>query len=462
MASPDAIDDFVAHVIATNLEDIPAEAIRAAKTFMLDCFGVGLSGGSGPWADEMIALSGQWGQGDDARVWGHGQKLPAPAAALCNAYQIHNAEFDCVHEGAVVHCMTVLLGSAMSVAERQHGKGTAVSGKDLLLAAVLGVDVACHIAVGVSTGLKFFRPGTAGAFAAVTAIGKMLNFDADTLRHAYSTAYGQMCGTMQAHTEGSMLLGMQVGFNARNAVVACDMAAAGLEGPRNILEGPFGYMNLFEGAYDRDVLLGSIGKIWRITEISHKPFPSGRATHGIVDGCLRLQDAHGFTADEVESIVATVPPLIHHLVGRPVETVMSTNYARLCAMYVTAHALRNKGLGVDAYDAGNLTHPENQELARRIQINIDDNPDPNALVPVTMNVTLKNGAVHNVTVDDMYGAPGNPMTHEAHLDKFRNNCAIAPRPIGPVATEALIDQIEDLENLDDVTKLVDLMMPGAG
>ena len=32
---------------------------------------------------------------------------------------------------------------------------------------------------------------------------------------------------MQAHTEGSSLLAMQMGFNARNAVVACDLAAQG-------------------------------------------------------------------------------------------------------------------------------------------------------------------------------------------------------------------------------------------
>ena len=451
----DAIDDFVDHVLGTGFDDLPPQAIRAAKTFTLDSFGVGLSGGAGPWVDEMIQLSTQWGQGDDARVWGHGLRLPAPAAALCNAYQIHNAEFDCVHEGAVVHSMTVLLGAAMAVAEKDGG----TSGKDLILAAALGVDVACHIAVAVTTGLKFFRPATAGALAAVTAIGKLRGFDAETLRHAYSIAYGQISGTMQAHTEGSMLLGMQVGFNARNAVVACDMAAAGLQGPRNILEGPFGYFRLIEDGYDRDVLLGSLGRTWRITELSHKPFPSGRATHGIVDGCLGLQREHGFSANEVAGIVAQVPPLIHHLVGRPIEAVMSTNYARLCAAYVTAHALRHEGIGVDAYDDGNLSNPDSQDLARRIQINIDDNPDPNALVPVTVTITLKNGAKHIVTVQDVYGSPANPMSHEAHLAKFRKNCAAAPHPIGAERAEALIDQVEDLESLDEVTRLVDLMMP---
>jgi 2-methylcitrate dehydratase PrpD len=403
----------------------------------------------------MIQLAAQWGQGDDARVWGHGLPLPAPAAALCNAYQIHNAEFDCVHEGAVVHSMTVLLGAAMAVAERD-GR---VSGRDLMLAAVLGVDVACHISVAVTTGLKFFRPGTAGALAAVTAIGKLKGFDGETLRNAYSIAYAQMCGTMQAHTEGSMLLGMQVGFNARNAVVACDMAMAGLQGPKNILEGPFGFLRLFEDDYDRDVLLASLGRIWRITELSHKPFPSGRATHGIVDGCLRLQREHGFAADQIESVVAAVPPLINHLVGRPIENTMTTNYARLCAAYVTAHALRHNGIGVDAYADGALTDPASQALARRIQIVVDDNPNPNALVPVSLTLKLKSGATHSITVSDVYGSPANPMTHAAHLEKFRNNCVAAPRPIGAEATQGLIDQVEALQALEDVTALVDLMMP---
>ncbi len=451
----DAIEDFIDHVTGTGIDRVPQAAIRAAKTFILDSLGVGLSGGNGPWVREMVQLSQQWGQGDDARVWGHGQRLPAPGAAMCNAYQIHNAEFDCVHEGAVVHSMTVLLGAALAVAERDRG----VSGKDLILASILGVDVACHIAVAVTTALKFFRPGTAGALAAVTAIGKMKGFNRERLRNAYSIAYGQMCGTMQAHTEGSALLGMQVGFNARNAVVACDMAATGLPGPREVLEGPFGFLRLFEDAYDRNILLAELGKTWRITELSHKPFPSGRATHGIVDGCLRLQRQIGFLPDQIKSIKADVPSLIHQLVGRPIGPGMTTNYARLCAQYVTAHALYHDGIGVDAYDDNALTHSRTNDLAQRISIIVDDNPDPNALSPVALLVTLRTGEHHEITVQDVYGSPANPMTHEAHLEKFRRNCAAAPRPLTSRQVEILIEMIENLESLEEVTALIDSMMP---
>jgi 2-methylcitrate dehydratase PrpD len=34
--------------------------------------------------------------------------------------------------------------------------------------------------------------------------------------------------------------------------------------------------------------LPAIGRVWRITEVAHKPFPRGRATHGVVDACLTL------------------------------------------------------------------------------------------------------------------------------------------------------------------------------
>ena len=50
-----------------------------------------------------------------------------------------------------------------------------------------------------------------------------------------------MCGTMQAHEEGSMMLAMQMGFAARNAVQAYDLAELGITAPVNILDGRFGF-----------------------------------------------------------------------------------------------------------------------------------------------------------------------------------------------------------------------------
>ncbi len=451
----DAIYRFAEHIAGTSYDDLPGDAVRAAKTYILDTFGVGIVGSSGPWIDELIEVQGLTGRGDEARVWGHGDRMPAPAAAMCNGYQIHNSEFDCVHEQAVIHPMTVLLSAVMAYAEREGD----VSGRDLITVSALGVDVACNLGVASKSALRFFRPATAGAMAASAAVAKLMGFDQERIINAMSIAYGQLCGTMQAHTEGSILLGMQIGFNARNAIIACDMAARGLDAPKNILEGPFGFLNLIEGDYDLAPVLDEIGRTWRITEVAHKPFPSGRATHGIVDAVMTLQKEHGFAAEDIERVETRIPPLTHHLVGRPIQDEMIANYARLCAAYVAARILIKGEIGVEDFKPKATRDPATLALGRRFEMAIDDNPDPNALTPIWLALELKDGSRHEIAIGVVYGNPAKPMTRDAHLGKFRRNWAAAAKPLSAENADRLIALVDDLESVGDVCTLVDLMVP---
>ncbi len=448
----DPIAKFAAHAATTAYDALPPEAVAAAKVFLLDSIGVGVVGSAGPWIEPLVACLGQWGAGSESRLLVRGTALPAPAAAMGNAYQIHNSEFDCVHEAAVVHPMAALLAASLAHAERAGGVG----GREFLAAIILGVDVACHIGVASNAPLKFFRPGTAGAFAATAAVGRMMGFDTATMVNAFGVAYSQMCGTMQAHTEGSLVLAMQIGFNARNAVVACDMAARGLVAPQNLLEGPFGYYNLFEGDHDLAPVLAALGKVWRIVEVAHKPYPSGRATHGVVDGVLELQREQGFAADEIERVGARVPPLTHRLVSRPIIDDPTPNYARLCVAYVAARALIAGTVGVDDFRPDMLNDPATHALARRFEIVADDNPDGNALLPVTVAVALKDGTTHETTVDVAYGNPAKPMSRAAHLAKFQRNWVSGATALDPAAGERLVAAIDDLEAVAEVRELIDL------
>ena len=203
------------------------------------------------------------------------------------------------------------MGTALSIAERDGG----ISGKDLLVAATVGVDVSCSIGMGATEALRFFRPATAGSFGAVAALGKLASFDRDRLIAALGLQLGQIGGTMQAHEEGSPLLGMQLGFCTRSAVTSFDLASE-FEGPRGVLEGSHEYYALFEGGYDVSVALDGLGRDWRIWASLTNRF-SGRATHGAVDGLLQLREAHDIEAPMVEHVRVEVPPLVHQLTGRP-------------------------------------------------------------------------------------------------------------------------------------------------
>ncbi len=459
-AGRDAIRRFAEHVADTGYEDLSEAAAAATRTFVLDTLGVGAAGSAGPWTRPLIDTQRLSCPGGQARVWSHGARLSAAGAAVCNGYQIHNGEFDCVHEGAVVHAFTVPLAAALAWAEREGE----VTGRDFLTALALGVDVACHLGAASKSPLRFFRPATAGAFGAVAAVGRLAGFDPPTLVNAFGAVHGQLSGTMQAHVEGSPLLAMQMGFSARNAIVACDMAAHGLAAPQAVLEGPFGFYALFEGEHDPDAMLGEVGKVWRVTELSHKPFPSGRATHAVIDACLELRarmglDSAGDAEGAVEQVTARVPPLVHQLVGRPVRGGMDVNYARLCCRYAAARALLGGRVGSGDFLPDAMTDPASLALARRVDVVIDANPDPNALVPVTVELALRDGREGSHRVEVMYGHPARPMARADWLEKFRRNCGQAANPVPAEAVERLVAAVARLESLPDVAALVDDLVP---
>jgi aconitate decarboxylase len=449
----DAISTFADHVVATRFRDLPGDAVKAAKIFLLDTLGVGLAGSAGPMARELADLSAVWGQGEEARIWGVRIARPAATAAMCNAYQVHNAEFDCVHEEAVVHAMTVVVPVALAGAERAKN----VSGVELITAVALGVDVAAGLGVAASTGLRFFRPATAGAFGATAALGKLMGFDQATMVNAFSAAYAQLSGTMQAHTEGSPLLAMQMGFAARNALVACDLAARGFEGPKNVLEGPFGYFKLFEPDGSPARVVQQLGRRWLITELAHKPFPSGRATHGILEACLALRREHRLAREAIDRVTAHVPPLVRHLVGRPPREEMQPNYARLCASYVAACALRRGEVRLADFTPAAYRDAPTQDLARRIAIEVRDAGNPNAMTPVEVEILLRDGSRHAARLETVYGNPAKPLSRPDQLAKFRNNCAAAARALPTNNVEQLIARVDRLEEISNVTELVDLL-----
>ena len=401
-------------------------------------------------APELVAAMSAMGTGEDARIWGTGQHLPASSAALCNAYHAHCQEFDCVHEGAVAHVLTVVLPAALAMAERTGG----ISGARLLEAVILGVDVAATLGVAAASGLRFFRPGTVGAFGGAAAAGRILGFDTARMVEAFSLAYGQVGGTMQAHTEGSGLLALQMGFNARNAVTAVDLAAAGFTGPHNILAGDFGYFRMIEDGGDPESAVSLLGQLWRITEVAHKPFPSGRATHGILDGCLSLQREHGFASGDIVGIELTVPPLIEHLVGRPPKTEMAINYARLCARYVLSCAMHGGGILLSDFNDAAYRREDRQQLAQNTTLTVQDDGDPNALVPIGIEIALRDGRRLGCRVDDVYGAPENPMSRDAHLRKFRQNCRDGRNALPAERVETMIAMVDGLEDVESVESLV--------
>jgi 2-methylcitrate dehydratase PrpD len=381
--------------------------------------------------------------------------MSAGSAAIVNAYLIHCLEFDCVHEGAVVHPMATLLSALLAWSEREAARGRPVDGKRLVTAMAVGVDVAGLLGVATDSPLRFFRPATAGGFGATAGIASLAGFDAATIRSAFGHMYGQTCGTLQPHLEGSPLLGLQIGFNARGAIAAADLAAAGMQGPVDVFTGRYGYYTLIEdGQLHADRIEAALGREWQITQLAHKPFPSGRLTHGVVHGLRDLMAQHGFAPDDIAEVVCRVPPLVRRLVGRPDVPDPASNYAKLCLPFVAGVYLAKGRCDVPDFRGEALRDPRVHHFAAKVRHEPDGNTDENALDPQYIEVRLNSGAVHGIHLPHVYGHPEAALTDAENEEKFFRCCRHAEPTVPEARARRLRDMVAGVEGLADVSTLV--------
>lgn len=380
-------------------------ARAAAIRLLADTLAIGAAGAASDEAAALREAMAGWGNGGGARLLGTGERRAAPSAAFFNGFAIHCLEWDAVHEPAVVHAMSVVTAALLASADRQAGADP----DRFATALALGVDIASGLGVAASGAMRFFRPATAGVIGAALAVARLEELPKSRFPDILGLAYSQAAGTMQAHVEASVALPLQIGHAARAAITAVDLAAAGMDGPHDALEGPFGYFALIEpGELAR--YTESIGEAWLIEKVSTKPFPSGRASHGAlgaIDDMLRTGE---LDPDRVERVSLAAPPLIRRLVGRPYETGMTPGYARLCLAFLVPLMLRDGRIDPRCFTREEFADPALAELGSRVTVELDGNDDPNAMAPQRLTIALGDGTHIARAITANPGSPEAPMS----------------------------------------------------
>ncbi|HEX8756467.1 MAG TPA: MmgE/PrpD family protein [Steroidobacteraceae bacterium] len=382
---------------------LPGPARAAALHLLGDSLAVGAAGASAPGAAGVLQAARGWGAGGEARILARGTRLPAAGAAFVNGFQIHCLEWDAVHEQAVVHALSTVTAALGAAIDRQGG----CDPEEALTALAVGVDIASGLGLAAKSGLRFFRPSTAGCIGAALAVARIERTDA--LADVLGLAYSQCAGTMQAHVEGSIALPLQIAVAARAAITANDLVRAGLTGPHDALEGPFGYFRLFDEG-DLTEYAHGLGRIWRIGEVSVKPFPCGRASHAALATLQAMRREEALEAERVRRIDIHSPPLIGRLVGRPLHPAMSPATARLCLPLLSALMLTSGRIDPRRFEPATFADPRIRALAAKVHVSTDDNPDPNALSPQRLVVHLTEGTVLERVIATTLGHPGAPMS----------------------------------------------------
>jgi 2-methylcitrate dehydratase PrpD len=281
----DAAWPLAQHVCRTGYADLPASAVESARRDVFDTCGCMLGGSGSPGIDELFAVLARWGGRDESRVLLRRTRLPAPQAALLNASMGHALDFDdTLDSGGSIHPGVSVLGSVLALCDSLGG----VSGRDVLLAVALGLDVSCRIALASTLDRGWHRTAAMGIFGATAAAGKLIGLTPEQMLAAFGIAYSHAAGNRQCILDGALTKRMQAGQAASAAVFSAVLAQTGFTGARNIFNGRFGYFELYQpDGYDASVLLRDLGTAFRGEGLSYnKPYPCGRPLHAAIDAAL--------------------------------------------------------------------------------------------------------------------------------------------------------------------------------
>ncbi|MEN2388088.1 MmgE/PrpD family protein [Comamonas sp. A7-5] len=393
---------------------LPDEVVHHAKRAVIDWYASlfpGLAAAPLAQLEQVLAEDLDHGR---ARL-GNGRSATARAAALYNGTAAHAAEVDDSFRDAMYHPGAATIAAALAASQ-----DASVSGLDFLRALVLGYEVSTRI--GVVMGRPHYRfwhnTGTVGTFGAAAAAAGALRLGAQPFAHALATAATFAAGLQQAFRMDSMSKPLHAGRAAEAGLLAAQMAARGVTGSLDVLDGKSGLGQAMSNGPDWSQVGATLGSDFHITRLTFKNHIGCGHTFAAIDGALALRDKYGLQAEDIARVrVDTYRPALEIACY---EKPASANEARFSLRYVVATALTRGSVRLVAYEPAQLDDARVRELMTRIEPHVD--PKIDAAFPgqrsARIEITTCSGATLVHLQPNRKGDPELPLSDAELTSKF--------------------------------------------
>jgi len=448
----DIVTELVNHIVTTQFEDIPHEVIEEEKKLIIDSLGVAIAGAYAPGCQEIVTLVKEWSGRPEASLIVYGGKVASPWAALANSTMMHALDFDDTLDDSALHAHVSVLPSALAMAER---KGD-VTGKELITAVVLGVDLVCRLGLATRKPLSWIRTSTCGSFGSAATAAKVLRLDQEEMLRALGIVYSQTSGNAQCLIDGGLVKRMQPAFSAQAGVVSALLAQKGVTGAKNVLEGRYGFFNLYEGGdYDREKILRGLGKQFEGMKLSIKPYPSCRMTHASIDAALAIRSENKLEPFEIEEITVHVSKMVYDIVGSPFTIRKNPQVdAQFSLPYTVAAAILRGDVFLKDFEEVCIRDPEVLKLAEKVKVLIDPALQERELSIATLSVKTPEG-VYRKKVSKVKGSPSNPMSMDECVEKFKKCFAYTQKHISQTKLDEILDELIHFERIRNIKEFMD-------
>ncbi|HWP58513.1 MAG TPA: MmgE/PrpD family protein [Candidatus Acidoferrales bacterium] len=411
---------FADFAINFPTERIPPDIMHLAKRCLMNYAGVALYASLDPAIDILLDLFKAEGAAPAASVIGKDFKTSAANAALANGFLGHFEDFDDTHT-TVIHPSSPILPAALAIAEQKE-----VSGRELLAAFTIGVEVACRIGLVITA---HFREGaehwhitnTCGVLGAAAAAGRLLGLTQEQMVYAFAIAGTQASGVREVF--GSMCKPFHAGKAAQNGLTSAMLAKRGFTGTDGIFEGPRGLVGVMAKGHDINEATEDLGQRWELPANGLKPYACGQANHGFIDAVLALRKKPGVTPEAVKRMHGRVRQTAPALVRR--RHPRTGLEAKFCYYHAMAVALIDGEALPAQFTDARANDPAVAELRNRIEVSEDPSLSRRAAV---VTLELNDGTAYTETVPYPTGTPENPQTDDMVQEKFKRLAAAVLPP----------------------------------
>lgn len=434
-------------VAGTTFDDLPADLAERMKTYVLDTLAAGFVGCNLPWSQIVLDVEHANASAGPCSVFGSGTSMSPISAAYVNGAMV--GAFESEHSAHTAHAGGTVTPAALAAAE-----AVGASGRDLILACLMGYEVVCRVGDAqtrlVEDERGFHNPAANGPFSSAASVGKVLGLDAETQLNAFGIAGSFSGGLTEFAWKGEMTKRLHIGLANRGGIEAAYLAQRGFTGPATVFEGPFGYLNAFSPTPKPDLLVAGLGTDWLSWDMKIKPY----AAHGTVQALIAALKT--FTVDNslspsditgVHVKASTERILLKRFLDPRPKTLLQ---AQLSLPHVIAVTLTRDLSDPLQFDEATLTDAGINKLAAAVtweEIEMD-NP-----LFAYLEITA-GGKTYEVFAGDYRGSPTMPAQWDDVVDKFRR---FSRRSIDADRQDQIIATVAKLDALSDVGELMSLI-----
>ncbi len=460
--------DFITKIKFT---DLPKKMVEETKILLLDSIGCALAGLNTEKGRIALLYAKKFDSKPEATIMGSKQKVSSPMAAFVNGELLNALDYDPLL-APFGHITPYVLSAGLSVAESKK-----VSGKVLLSSIVLAHEMAQRIASGLVVPKGFAKSTSregaiinlpihgygSNIFGGICGLSKILGLSKSKIEHAIGIG-GYWCPvpTLMQFSEAvpsSMSKFSPAGWLSQAQVTIAFLAEMGYTGDKHVLDGEFGFWKSFgaDGWKPELVTLG-LGNRWFFDNdmLSYKKYPCCGAMHGaidILDAIIKKFDVRPENIKELNIVLNLLAELALWK-NRDIKTHIEAQFSAAYVFSVVCHQIE---AGYKWQLPETYTNLNILKLMDKIHITTPSTPgyeSKNFMVEIILEGG-GTGEQKRYTERDVWPVSFE-MSRRELLQKFSRN---SKEIFSPHTIDQIIKTVLSLEELEDVSRLMDLLSP---